>query len=158
MLVATDANVIEQVERELDRALPALSTAGTARAALANGFALLAEGIDEAIALADRIAPEHLQIMTRRAEEIARRCRHYGAVFIGQRSAEVLGDYGIGPNHTLPTGGTARSFGGLNVLNFLRIRTWLRIDGHATAALQDAAQLADLEGLPAHAAAARIRS
>ncbi len=90
---------------------------------------------------------------------MARRARHYGGLFIGSASAEVFGDYGIGPNHTLPTGGVARFKGGLSVFDFLRIRTWLRMDrgGDASTAARDAAALARLEGLEAHARAAERR-
>ncbi|MHC5022188.1 MAG: histidinol dehydrogenase, partial [Planctomycetota bacterium] len=89
----------------------------------------------------------------------ANRLRHYGALFIGHGSAEVMGDYGAGPNHVLPTGGTARSTGGLSVLTFLRVRTWLRIEDAAAAAglARDAADLARLEGLEGHARAAERR-
>ena len=85
--------------------------------------------------------------------------KHYGGLFIGAGAAEVLGDYGAGPNHTLPTGGTARSTGGLCVLTFLRVRTWMRVDDLAAAKtmVEDAAMLGDLEGLAGHAAAARFR-
>ncbi len=84
---------------------------------------------------------------------------HYGALFLGHNAAEVLGDYGAGPNHTLPTGGTARSFGGLSVHTFLRVRTWLRIDDLAAARVitQDAEHLALLEGLHGHSRAAAMR-
>ena len=61
-------------------------------------------------------------------QQVSRSLNHYGALFIGANAAEVLGDYGAGPNHTLPTGGTSRRFGGLSVLTFMRVRTWLRID------------------------------
>jgi histidinol dehydrogenase len=80
-------------------------------------------------------------------------------LFVGEGAAEVLGDYGAGPNHTLPTGGTARSTGGLCVLTFLRVRTWMRVDDRVAARqmVEDAAMLGGLEGLHGHAAAARIR-
>ena len=76
-----------------------------------------------------------------------------------QGAAEVLGDYGAGPNHTLPTGGTARSTGGLCTLTFLRVRTWMRVDDlvAANTMVEDAVMLGDLEGLAGHAAAARMR-
>ena len=82
---------------------------------------------------------------------------NYGAVFVGERSAEVLGDYGVGPNHVLPTGGTARSRGGLSVLDFLRVRTWLQIRDADAELLDDVAWLARQEGLEAHARAAEWR-
>jgi len=159
VLVTTAPPLIDAVERELASQLATLPTAATARVALANGCAVVARDLDEAVALADRFAPEHLEIMTRDADALARRCNHYGAVFIGPAAAEVLGDYGAGPNHTLPTGGAARSAAGLSVLHFLRTRTWLRIDAPPLAAdlCRDTARLARLEGLEAHARAAEIR-
>ncbi|MSQ04136.1 MAG: histidinol dehydrogenase, partial [Myxococcales bacterium] len=85
--------------------------------------------------------------------------RHYGGLFIGGASAEVFGDYGVGPNHVLPTGTAARFTGGLNVLHFLRVRTWLAMAGGADLAgvIDDAARLARLEGLEAHARSAEHR-
>jgi histidinol dehydrogenase len=116
------------------------------------------DGLDEAVAVCDRLAPEHLQVVTEDADGVAARLAHWGGLFIGAGSAEVLGDYGIGPNHTLPTGGVARFKGGLSVFDFLRVRTWLRMEGPADgAALADAAALARLEGLEAHARAAEGR-
>ena len=91
--------------------------------------------------------------------ELKKKLKHYGGLFVGKTAAEVLGDYGAGPNHTLPTGGTARSTGGLNALTFLRVRTWMRVDDRVEARglIEDSAMLGDLEGLAGHAAAARIR-
>ena len=93
------------------------------------------------------------------ADDIAAYLQHYGALFIGPHSAEVLGDYGAGPNHVLPTGGTARFTGGLSVFNFLRVRTWMKIDRPDEAAqlIDDATDLARLEGLAGHARAAKKR-
>src|SRR5207247_10800443 len=93
------------------------------------------------------------------AAAVAPRLGHYGALFVGAGAAEVLGDYGAGPNHVLPTGGTARSTGGLSVYTFLRVRTWLRIDDRAAAVplIEDAIWLGRAEGLEAHARAAERR-
>merc|ERR1712127_922804 len=91
-------------------------------------FAVLCKDIPECIAISDDIAPEHLEIQTRDAMEVGKKCANYGGLFVGEHAAEVLGVYGAGPNHTLPTGGTGRYTGGLSVFNFLRIRTWMRID------------------------------
>ncbi|MFM1872629.1 MAG: hypothetical protein RL398_2051, partial [Planctomycetota bacterium] len=88
---------------------------------------------------------------------LAKRFAHYGALFFGDRGAEVFGDYGAGPNHVLPTAGAARYSGGLSVFHFLRVRTWLRLDGRCDALAADARDLANLEGLPGHAAAAAAR-
>ena len=159
VLVTTDTAHADAVDTELENQLAGLPTRDIAGAALANGFAVIADTLGEALAVCDRLAPEHLQILTRDPEEVARRANHYGGLFIGGASAEVFGDYGIGPNHTLPTGGVARFKGGLSVFDFLRIRTWLRMsDGpDAAAAARDAAALARLEGLEAHARAAERR-
>jgi histidinol dehydrogenase len=163
MLVTTDPALADAVGPELDRQLAALATRDTARAALANGFVCVCGSMDEAIGVTDRLAPEHLEIMTADADGVAARIRNAGACFIGAGSAEVLGDYGAGPNHTLPTGGTARFRAGLSVVNFLRLRTWIRLDDGATdrsdaaALLADTARLAEVEGLAGHAASARAR-
>jgi histidinol dehydrogenase len=159
VLVTVDATLVERVERELARLLADLPTAGVARAALAHGGALVVSSVDEGVAACDAIAPEHLQLQLRDADKVAPRLAQYGALFIGAGSAEVLGDYGAGPNHVLPTGGTARSFGGLSVYTFLRVRTWLRITDPAAARplVEDAVWLARAEGLEAHARAAERR-
>jgi phosphoribosyl-ATP pyrophosphohydrolase/phosphoribosyl-AMP cyclohydrolase/histidinol dehydrogenase len=158
ILVATDAGLADAVDAALARQLDGLPTRDTAAAALANGFAVVVDGLDEAVAVCDRLAPEHLQVLTEDADGVAARLAHWGGLFIGAGSAEVFGDYGIGPNHTLPTGGVARFKGGLSVLDFLRVRTWLRMEGPADGAvLSDAAALARLEGLEAHARAAERR-
>ena len=85
--------------------------------------------------------------------------RNYGSLFLGAQTPEVFGDYGIGPNHVLPTGGWSRSFGGLTVLNFLRVRTWIEVTDRNGAAqvANDAAQLARWEGLEFHARSAEMR-
>ncbi len=159
-MVTTSTTLADEVERELEIQLRTLPTAGTARRALRNGRCLIATSLDEAIEAVSRLAPEHLEIMTREPAAVARRIDHFGAVFLGRGSAEILGDYGVGPNHVLPTGGTARFTGGLSVLNFLRVRTWLEMEDSESsrAAARNAARLARLEGLEAHARAADLRS
>jgi phosphoribosyl-ATP pyrophosphohydrolase/phosphoribosyl-AMP cyclohydrolase/histidinol dehydrogenase len=159
MLVTTDPALPARVDTELARQLETLQTAAIARAALANGFACVVDSIDRAIDASDEIAPEHLEILTHDAPAVADRCSHYGAIFIGSGAAEVFGDYGIGPNHTLPTGGTARSFAGLSVFTFLKARTFLRsgMSGPAPEIVREIAALARMEGLEAHARAAQSR-
>jgi histidinol dehydrogenase len=160
VLVSPDAGLIEAVERELARQLETLPTAEIARAALLNGGAILVADLDAGIAACDRLAPEHLELIVADADRLAPRLRHYGALFIGAGAAEVLGDYGAGPNHVLPTGRTARSAGGLSVLSFLRVRTWLRIDEPQAARplAEDAAWFGRVEGLEAHARSAERRA
>ena len=159
LLVTLDPHLPDRVEQELARQLSDLPTADTARAALANGGVIVVGSLDDGIVACDAIAPEHLQLDLRDAAAVAPRLAHYGALFIGPGAAEVLGDYGAGPNHVLPTGGTARSTGGLSVYTFLRVRTWLRIDDRAGARplIEDAVWLGRAEGLEAHARAAERR-
>lgn len=159
MLVSIGPSMIAATEVELARQLAALPTRETAAAALRNGFSICAESLDVAVDLCNRLSPEHLEVQLRDAGTVAARIRGSGCVFIGAASAEVFGDYGAGPNHTLPTGGTARFASGLSVANFLRLQTWLRCDtGKAIGRLaQDAADLARLEGLEAHARSAEAR-
>ena len=157
MLVSTSADLIEEVSSALADQLAVLPTAETARAALTNGFAVKVGSLDEAVALSDQIAAEHLQVLTVDAPAVARRCTRYGGLFVGNASAEVFGDYGAGPNHTLPTGGTAKATGGLSVFDFLSVRTWLELENPA-ALLHDTVALARLEGLEGHARAALART
>jgi histidinol dehydrogenase len=159
VLVTLDPALTERVEEELAGQLRDLPSATVARAALANGGAIVVATLDDGIAACDAIAPEHLQLELRDASTVAPRLAHYGALFLGAGAAEVLGDYGAGPNHVLPTGGAARSTGGLSVYTFLRVRTWLRIDDRSAALplIEDAIWLGRVEGLEAHARAAERR-
>ena len=160
ILISTSTTLIAGVEDELQRQLTTLPTHATARGALRNGYAVVASSMEQAAALSDDIGPEHLEIHARDAQRIASGIRNAGAVFIGAGAAEVLGDYGAGPNHVLPTGGTSRFRAGLSVFTFLRARTWIRIDEVARAAqiLEDAAALARMEMLEGHARSAECRA
>lgn len=158
-LITTSADVARAVNAALLAQVEDLPTRDTAMRALANGAIGLADTLDDAIAAANRLAVEHLEIHCRNANAVAQRIRHAGAVFIGPRSAEVFGDYCFGPNHTLPTGGAARQSGGLSVATFLRLRTWMEVDEQPDpAAMADARRLAELEGLTAHARAIAARA
>ncbi len=159
VLITPDAKLAKQVSAEVDRQLAALTTAATARAALANfGAALVVADLDQALDLVERIAPEHLQLVGPEAETLAPRVRAAGAVFIGAATPEVFGDYIAGPSHVLPTCGSARFASSLGVEDFLRRSHSLRFTPTAASRWAAAAAvLADAEGLPAHAAAARRR-
>jgi len=159
VLVALDSTLPDRVAAELARQLADLPTRETARAALLNGGVVLVANLEEGIAACDALAPEHVELLLDRAAEVAPRLGAYGALFVGAGSAEVLGDYGAGPNHVLPTAGTARSKGGLSVYTFLRVRTWLRIDDQTAARplVEDAAWFGRVEGLEAHARSAERR-
>jgi phosphoribosyl-ATP pyrophosphohydrolase/phosphoribosyl-AMP cyclohydrolase/histidinol dehydrogenase len=158
-LVTTDGALIAAVESELTWQLADLPTADVARTSLANAFATVASDIDEACRLSNRYAPEHLALHVEAPAAWRPRLRDYGALFVGERSAEVFGDYGVGPNHTLPTGGAARVTGGLSVFTFLKVVTWMELkdDPGLDDLVADTAALARLERLEGHARSASIR-
>lgn len=160
VLVTTSEELLTRVDVALAEQLADLPTASTARPAIASGFSVLVDDLEAGVEVCDRLAPEHLELHLAQPESVASSCRHWGGLFLGAGAAEVLGDYGAGPNHTLPTGGTARSTGGLSVMTFLRFRTWLRVDelGQARELFEDARALAKLEGLEGHARSAGLRS
>jgi len=159
VLVTTSAPLIDRVNAELEQQLASLSTAEVAAESLIRGRAVSVRDIQAGIDVCNRLAPEHLELVVDEPETVQAELEHYGALFIGPATAEVLGDYGAGPNHTLPTSGTARYTGGLSVLDFLRVRTYLRIEDIVAAdtLLSDAADLARLEGLEGHASSCERR-
>lgn len=159
ILLSLSEPLVAAVEAALEAQLETLPTADNAAAALGNGFAVVCADLEAACALSDRLAPEHLAVQVADLEAAQARLRHYGALFVGETAAEVLGDYGAGPNHVLPTGGTARSVGALSVATFLRVQTWLTLDAPAAARglVDDCVALARMEGLEAHARAAAAR-
>lgn len=159
ILITADQNLPDRVELELAQQLSELPTAATARQALENGGVVMVSDTAAGIAACDALAPEHVELLLDDATRVAPQLNHFGGLFIGSASAEALGDYGAGPNHVLPTGGTARAKGGLSVYTFLRVRTWLRIDDGAAARplAEDAAWFGQVEGLEAHARSAQQR-
>ncbi len=155
VLVSLGPDLADRVDAELARQLRGLPTAEVAARSLRNGFVVPCPDVVVAAAACDTLAPEHLQLCVGAETESRLRplLNHFGALFLGPAGAEVFGDYGAGPNHCLPTGGTSRHGGGLSVGTFLRRRTWLRLeDGAALAG--PVARLARCEGLEAHARAA----
>lgn len=157
-LVTTSAELAESVQAALVRQLNVLPTAETARAALGNGAAIVTDSIEQAIDICNELAPEHLELHIRDAEAVAKLITNAGCIFMGHASAEVFGDYGVGPNHTLPTSGTSRFTAGLNVFTFLRVRTWLNLSDPPKSLIEDTARLAELEGLFGHRQAALRRA
>ncbi len=159
MLLTDDAALAAAVERALEEQLRALATAATARAALERSGCCAVLPLGEAIAAANALAPEHLELHGERAESLAVQARAYGSLFIGSRSAEVFGDYGIGPNHVLPTSGSARYTGGLSVFTFLNARTFAEAIGPLDPAIiAQTKELAACEGLEGHWRAALWRT
>ena len=159
ILITDDAGfadaVIAAVEAEL-RALPRAAIAGASWRD--HGAVIVVSGMDEAAALCDRLAPEHLQLMVENPDALFARIRHAGAAFLGRWCPEALGDYVAGPNHVLPTGRTARFASGLSVFDFLKRTTWVGVDQAALSRIGPAAvALADAEGLGAHARSVALR-
>ena len=159
ILVTDDAAFAERVERAVEVALQALPRAAIAGASWrAHGAIIVLRGWDEAPALVDRLAPEHLEIMTAQPEALFARIRHAGAAFLGAWCPEAIGDYVGGPNHVLPTGRTARFSSGLSVFDFLKRTTWIASGPEGLAAVGPAAvALAEAEGLDAHARSVALR-
>lgn len=159
LLVTTDKALIERVNAALVEQLSDLPSAEIAEQALDNSYAVLCDTMDQAVAVTNRLAPEHLEVMTENHKELREKLPVCGGLFSGVNAAEVIGDYGVGPNHTLPTGGTARSRAGLSVYNFLKTRTWIDIDDAAAAqgVYADSVALGRMEGLEGHARSAEKR-
>jgi len=162
ILLSTSEDMIMKIDEQVTKQLDCLPepNQSTAREAMGHSFAIKCESLQECISISDYIAPEHLEIQTKDAMKVGMSCRNYGGLFVGENAAEVLGDYGAGPNHTLPTGATARYTGGLSVFNFLRINTWMRIDDTKASQkmVDDTILMARMEGLEGHARAAECRS
>jgi phosphoribosyl-ATP pyrophosphohydrolase/phosphoribosyl-AMP cyclohydrolase/histidinol dehydrogenase len=161
LLITTDATLPVRVNEELRRQIADLPTSQVAGVALINGGVICVSSVEEGVAACEAIAPEHLELHLTAATlaTVTPRLHNYGTMFVGSMAGEVLGDYGAGPNHVLPTGGAARRTGGLSVLAFLRLRTWLRIDdaGPARELAEDSAWFARAEGLEGHARSAERR-
>ena len=159
ILISDDAAFIEAVIAAVTAELPGLARAAIARASWdTHGATILARDWEEAAALVDRLAPEHLQLMGAGPEALFSRVRHAGAIFLGPHCPEALGDYVAGPNHVLPTGRTARFASGLSVFDFLKRTTWMSGDQAALNRIGPAAvTLAKAEGLGAHARSVAMR-
>jgi len=159
VLVTTDAGLAARVVSEVARQLETLPRREIIERSLADfGAVFVVEDIEGGCELVNRLAPEHLEIITRDADAAAARVRHAGAIFFGPHTPEAVGDYLAGPNHVLPTGGAARFSSALGVHDFLRrtsIVRYTREELRATAPL--IAALAEAEGLDAHARSALIR-
>lgn len=160
LLVTNERRLAKEVAKELGRQLQSLATAPVAAAAIKDhGAAVVVADLEEALTWVEEIAPEHLQLIGAGAEEMVERVTTAAAVFVGASTPTVFGDYLAGPTHVLPTGGTARFASALGVEDFIRRSHVVRFD--ATAASRCAAAavaMAEVEGLPAHAASAlRLR-
>ncbi|TQF78593.1 histidinol dehydrogenase [Elioraea sp. Yellowstone] len=159
VLITPEAGLAGAVVAAVDRLLATLPRAEVAGASWrAHGAVILVRDLDEAADLANRLAPEHLELAVAEPAPLFARIRHAGAAFLGHHAPEALGDYVAGPNHVLPTSRTARFASGLSVFDFLKRTTWLASDAAALAAIGPAAiRMAEAEGLAAHALSVSMR-
>jgi len=159
VLIGWDPKALDATVAALDRQLAGLERGELARESLEQfGAVILTRDADEACALADEIAPEHLHIATEDAEHLVEKIRHAGAIFLGNYTPVALGDYAAGPSHVLPTSGTARFASGLTANDFLRANSILHFTRAGMINLtRDVQVLATKEGLTAHRASVEIR-
>jgi len=159
VLVTTSRELAEKVLRAIGEELKSLETAQLASQTWEeNGKIILVENWEEAVEVADRVAPEHLQLQTRRNEELAARLRNYGSLFIGDFAPVAFGDYVSGPNHILPTMGSARFTNGVWVGTFIKVASYQKVSWEGAARLAGAcSHLAGVEGLFAHKRSAELR-
>jgi len=159
ILLSPSAAYLDDVEASIAKLLPALARRTVIEASLAaRGALILTRSLEEACALADRIAPEHLELSVEDPEALLAKLRHAGAIFLGRWSSEAVGDYCAGPNHVLPTAGTARFSSPLGVYDFQKRSSVIGVSHAGAKTLgRVAATLAEGEGLQAHARSAELR-
>ena len=159
ILVTNDASLATSVEQAVERHLTTLPRREIAQASWRDfGAIILCDKLSDAVPLVDRLAPEHLEIMSDDAEELAGRIRNAGAIFLGNHTPEAIGDYVGGSNHVLPTARSARFSSGLGVLDFMKRTSILKCSPDSLRALGPSAiALGETEGLQAHARSVAIR-
>jgi len=159
ILLCPDKAFIDEVEKSIEKLLPSMDRKDIIETALKNRGALIhTEDMDEAIAISNRIAPEHLELSVENPEALLDSIKHAGAIFMGKYTCEALGDYCAGPNHVLPTSGTARFSSPLGVYDFQKKSSLIMASKESANTLgKVAATLADGEGLQAHAQSAKYR-
>ncbi|WP_024459577.1 histidinol dehydrogenase [Marinimicrobium sp. LS-A18] len=159
ILVSPDAAFLDRVEAAMERLLPTLSREAIARTSLANrGAFILVEDMDQALAVSNRIAPEHLELSVADPDALLPKVAHAGAIFMGRYTPEALGDYCAGPNHVLPTSGTARFSSPLGVYDFQKRSSIIHCSAEGASELaKTASVLARGEALEAHARSAEYR-
>lgn len=159
ILLCPDADFITEVEASITKLLPTMDRRDIIKTALKNRGALIqTKNMDEAVAISNQIAPEHLELSVEDPQSMLDNIKHAGAIFMGRNTCEALGDYCAGPNHVLPTSGTARFSSPLGVYDFQKKSSLIMVSDEGANILGDiAATLADGEGLQAHAQSARYR-
>ncbi len=159
IMITTCENIANETSIEVENYLKTLSREKIARKSIEErGAIIVASSMEEALELMNEIAPEHLEVMTKNPFELLPFIKHAGAIFLGENTPEPIGDYIAGPNHTLPTGSTAKFYSPLNVENFMKKSSIINFSKNAINELGEAcALLADTEGLTAHAKSVRVR-
>ena len=159
ILVCTDEPTVDKTLKEMDRLLETLETKDVAvQSWQDNGAIYLADSIEEAIAISNRVAPEHLEVETKDEREVAKKLLHYGSMFVGHYAPVAFGDFVSGPNHTLPTMGTARYSNGVWVGTFIKTPFHQYVSKQGCINLAEhCMKFADIEGLPAHRDSVRLR-
>jgi histidinol dehydrogenase len=123
-----------------------------------GGYCVIVKNLDDAVEVVNRLAPEHLEIMVRSPQKLAKRIRHAGAIFLGPYSPVTVGDYIAGPSHVLPTGGAARAFSGLGIEDFMRRTHLITYTKRALERVrQPIERLTTIEGLPRHYDPVKVR-
>ena len=159
ILITDDEVFAQRVCEELEVLLQVLATGKAARASWDNhGLVVVVQNLDDASALANQLAAEHVELAVADPQPLFQSIRHAGSIFLGRHTPEAIGDYIAGPNHVLPTGRRARFASGLSVLDFMKRTSFIDASAQAMAALGPAAiSLAEAEGLPAHAQSVKLR-
>jgi histidinol dehydrogenase len=159
VLVTTSEEIAKAVQEELRQQLAVLPRKEIAQASIENnGKIIVAQSLDEALILANRIAPEHLEMCVAEPFALLGKVKHAGSVFLGHHTPEVLGDYFAGPNHTLPTEGTARFYSPLSVDDFIKKSSYLYYSKEALqASAEQVIAFAEMEGLDGHARSMAVR-
>ena len=159
IMITTSREVADATRSEIEAWLKKLPREGIARKSIEErGAIIITETMDEAVALMNEIAPEHLEVVTRNPFELLSSIKHAGAIFLGPNTPEAIGDYVAGPNHTLPTGGTAKFYSPLGVENFMKKSSIIAFSSQAINEIGEAcALIANTEGLTAHEQSVRVR-
>jgi len=159
ILITTSQELANQVSTKVEEYLKELSREEIARKSIEErGAIIVTNTIDEAIDLMNQIAPEHLEVVTKEPMGLLDKIKHAGAIFLGEYTPEPIGDYIAGPNHTLPTGGTAKFYSPLSVEHFLKKSSIINFSKEGIEQVgKECALIADVEGLTAHAKSVRVR-
>ena len=159
IMITTSQEIADKTSKEVDNYLKTLSRSDIAKKSIdERGCIIVTSCMGYGIQLMNDIAPEHLEVMTKNPFELLPKIKHAGAIFLGENTPEPIGDYIAGPNHTLPTGGTAKFYSPLCVEDFMKKSSIISFSKKAIEEMgEECALLADTEGLTAHATSVRAR-